>query len=61
MGTIGVQPEVWVCAMEAVERCGSAVQNDRLALTIDPQMKDLAARSLSERGGSGQINQAKAE
>jgi hypothetical protein len=47
VGTIGVQPEVWACAMEAAERFWSAVQDERLALPIDAQMKDLAARNLA--------------
>ena len=47
VGTIGVQPEVWACAMEAAEHFWSAVQDERLALPIDAQMKDLAARNLA--------------
>jgi len=47
VGTIGVQPSVWACAMEAAERFWGAVQNERLAIPIAAEMKELAARNLA--------------
>jgi len=47
VGTIGAQPAVWACAMEAAERFWSAVQHERLAVPITTEMKELAARNLA--------------